>query len=55
MIPRIGLCLFVLVVIGSGRVRRLTMRWWTHVRDARGRRGWIDMDKVGVSVADAHG
>lgn len=36
-------------------VRQLSMRWWARVRDARGRRGWIDMDKVGVSGADACG
>lgn len=36
-------------------VRQLSMRWWARVRDARGRRGWMDMDKVRVSGADACG
>ena len=36
-------------------VRPLSMRWWARVRDAHGRRGWIDMDKARVSGADACG
>jgi hypothetical protein len=36
-------------------VRKLSMRWWARVRDARGRQGWVDMDKVNASGVDACG
>jgi hypothetical protein len=36
-------------------MRNVSAQWWARVRDARGRRGWVDMSRTAVSGADACG
>jgi hypothetical protein len=36
-------------------VRNVSAQWWARVRDARGRRGWVDMSRTAVNGADACG